>query len=109
MPAHQIGVHYQGHQALEKKTKICDTRLQLVIVKEIILRLETAQEERTLTQDELNLLRRLKARSIGLALIKKARFKQRAASLIFILGMQTRSFSSYVLIQGQEKITSTVC
>ena len=79
MPAHQIGAHYQGHQALQKKkTKICDTRLQLAIVKEIILWLETAQEERTLTQDELDLLRWLKARSIGLALIEKARFRQRA-------------------------------
>ena len=61
-----------------KKSKIGDTRLQLAIVKEIILRLETAQEERTLTQDELDLLKRLKVRSIGLALIEKARIRQRS-------------------------------
>jgi len=61
-----------------KKSKIGDTRLQLAIVKEIILRLETAQEERTLTQDELDLLKRLKVRSIGLTLIEKARIRQRS-------------------------------
>ena len=43
-----------------KKSKIGDTRLQLAIVKEIILRLETTQKERTLTQDELDLLKWLK-------------------------------------------------
>ena len=56
-----------------KKSKIGDTRLQLAIVKEIILRLETAQEERTLTQDEFDLLKRLKIRSI-----EKARIRQRS-------------------------------
>ena len=61
-----------------KKSKIGDTRLQLAIVKEIILRLETAQEEQILTQDELDLLKRLKVRSIGLALVEKARIRQRS-------------------------------
>ena len=61
-----------------KKSKIGDTRLQLAIVKEIILQLETAQEERTLTRDELDLLKRLKVRSISLALIEKARIRQRS-------------------------------
>ena len=46
------------------------------MVKEIILRLETAQEDRALTPEELDLLRRLKLRSIGLALIEKARIRQ---------------------------------
>ena len=40
-----------------KKTKIGDTKLQLAIVKEIILGLETAQEDRSLSQEELELLR----------------------------------------------------
>ena len=95
-----------------KKSKIGDTRLQLAIVKEIILRLETAQEERTLTQDELDLLKRLKVRSIGLALIEKARIHQLGnahASLTFGLEMLTRNSSSCVLIQGRGKITSIAC
>ena len=40
-----------------KKTKIGDTKLQLAIDKEIILGLETAQEDRSLSQEELELLR----------------------------------------------------
>jgi len=94
-----------------KKSKIGDTRLQLAIVKDIILRLETAQEERTLTQDELDLLKRLKVRSIGLALIEKARIRQRSCltSLTFGLEMLTRNSSSCVLIQGRGKITSIAC
>ncbi|WVZ85360.1 hypothetical protein U9M48_032297 [Paspalum notatum var. saurae] len=41
------------------KTKIGDTKLQLAIVKEVILRLETAWESRTLTHEELDLLKKL--------------------------------------------------
>ena len=58
--------------------KIGDTRLQLAIVKEVLLQLEAAQEFRTLTQQELDLRRRLKIRSTGLAAIEKSRIKQRA-------------------------------
>jgi len=63
---------------VERKTKIGDTKLQLAIVKEIILRLETAQEDRSLSQEELELLRRLKVRSVGLAMIEKSRIRQRS-------------------------------
>ncbi|WVZ96688.1 hypothetical protein U9M48_042292 [Paspalum notatum var. saurae] len=59
-----------------RKAKIGDTKLQLVIVKEVILRLETAQEDRTLTFEELELLKKLKLRSLGLALIEKSRIRQ---------------------------------
>ena len=45
-----------------KKVKIGDTKLQLAIVKEVLLQLEAAQEHRLLTHMELDLCRRLKAR-----------------------------------------------
>lgn len=61
-----------------RKEKIGDTRLQLAIVKEILLQLEAAQEVRTLTQQELDLRRRLKIRSTGLAAIEQATIRQRA-------------------------------
>ena len=52
------------------KEKVGDTRLQLAIVKEVLLQLEAAQKIRTLTPQELDLRRQLKARSTGLAAIE---------------------------------------
>jgi hypothetical protein len=48
-----------------------DTKLQLAIVKEVLLQLEATQEHRVLTGLELDLCRRLKARSTGLTVIEK--------------------------------------
>jgi hypothetical protein len=61
-----------------RKEKIGDTRLQLAVVKEILLQLEAAQESRVLMDQEHELRRRLKARSTGLAAIEKARIRQRS-------------------------------
>ena len=61
-----------------KKEKIGDTRLQLAIVKEVLLQLEVAQEHRLLTDQKLDLRHRLKARSMGLAAIEKTRIRQRS-------------------------------
>jgi hypothetical protein len=61
-----------------RKEKIGDTRLQLVVVKEILLQLKAAQESRVLMDQEHELRRRLKARSTGLAAIEKARIRQRS-------------------------------
>ena len=61
-----------------KKEKIGDTKLQLAIVKEILLQLEAAQEQRMLTTMELDLHHRLKARSMGLTAIEKTRIRQRS-------------------------------
>jgi hypothetical protein len=58
------------------KTKVGDTRLKPAISKELILRFETAQEQRVLTQEELDLLKALKARALGLAVIEKSRIHQ---------------------------------
>jgi hypothetical protein len=61
-----------------RKEKIGDTKLQLALVKEVLLQLELVQESRMLTNQELNLRRRLKARSVGLAAIEKSRIRQRS-------------------------------
>jgi hypothetical protein len=61
-----------------RRDKIGDTKLQLAIIKEILLQLELAQESRTLTDQELDLRRRLKIRSTGLAAIEKSRIRQRS-------------------------------
>ena len=61
-----------------KKEKIGDTRMQLAIVKEVLLQLEAAQEHRLLTDIELHLCRRLKDRSTGLTAIEKSRIRQRS-------------------------------
>jgi hypothetical protein len=61
-----------------RKEKIGDTRLQLAIVKEVLLQLEATQETRTLTPEEIDLRRQLKARSTRLAAIEKARIRQQS-------------------------------
>ena len=61
-----------------RKEKIGDTRLQLALVKEILLQLEAAQEYRSLSQEELQLWRQLKIRSMGLAAIEKSRIRQKS-------------------------------
>ena len=61
-----------------RKEKTGDTRLQLAIVKEVLLQLEAAQESRALTPQELQLRRQLKAKSTGLAAIEKSRIRQRS-------------------------------
>jgi len=61
-----------------RKEKVGDTKLQLALAKEILLQLEVAQESRALSPEELDLRRRLKIRSTGLAAIEKARIRQRS-------------------------------
>jgi len=58
-----------------EEEKIGDMTLKLAIVKEVLLRVETAQEDRSLTQEEVSLLKCLKARFLGLALIEKLRIR----------------------------------
>ena len=101
-----------------KKSKIGDTKLQLAMVKEIILCLETTQEVRALTLEELDLLRRLKLRSIGLALIEKARIRQQsrltyirfgdANTKFFQLRANSRSRKNYIhCLQTEEGLAFT--
>ena len=61
-----------------KKDKIGDTRMQLAIVKEVLLQLEEPQEHRLLTAMELHICRLLRTHSTGLAAIEKSRIRQRS-------------------------------
>ena len=54
-----------------KRGKIVDNKLQLALVKEVLLQLEAAQEHRPLTNQEPELRRCLKACSTSLAAIEK--------------------------------------
>lgn len=63
------------------KSKVGGTRLQLAIVKEVILRLETTQDDRVLFPGELDLLKKLKISATGLAVIEKSRIRHRALLL----------------------------
>jgi hypothetical protein len=74
------------------KTKVGDTKLQLAITKELILRLETAQKDRLLTSKESDFLKVLKARSLGLAVIEKSRTRQRARLTRIRLGDANTKF-----------------
>jgi hypothetical protein len=69
-----------------------DTKLQLALVKEILLQLEATQESRTLTDQELELRRHLKARSIGLAAIEKARIRQKSRLTYILCGDANTKF-----------------
>ena len=61
-----------------RREKVGDTRLQLAFVKEVLLQLVAAQENRLLTNQENELHRRLKARSTELAAIEKSRIRKRS-------------------------------
>jgi hypothetical protein len=75
-----------------RRNKVGDTKLQLAITKELILRLETAQEDRLLTSEEVEFLKVLKARSLGLAVIEKSRIHQRARLTRIRLGDANTKF-----------------
>ena len=55
---------------------ISDAKLQLHMALEIILRLDIAQEHRQLSEEELQLRKKLKVRVLGLAAVERARKKQ---------------------------------
>jgi hypothetical protein len=57
---------------------IGDIRKQMLVGQEIILRLDTAQEERHLSVEERELRSCLKAREVGLAVINRIKARQRA-------------------------------
>ncbi|KAF0919798.1 hypothetical protein E2562_031659 [Oryza meyeriana var. granulata] len=52
---------------------LSDSHLQFHLVTELILRLDIAQEKRTLTEAEYRLKKYLKTRILGLATVDKAR------------------------------------
>ena len=92
-----------------KKDKIGDMRMQLAVVKEVLLQLEATQEHRLLTGMELHLCRCLKARSTGLAAIEKSRIRQRSRLTYIRCGDANTKFSTLEPVHVGERITYIVC
>lgn len=67
-------------KALKKwtKTLIPQGKLTMEICHEVILRLELAQEQRQLIQQETQLIKKLKSRLLGLTAIEKSRARQKS-------------------------------
>lgn len=61
---------------LWKRQNLGNIVLRLAIAKEVLLLLEVAQEQRTLTLEELEFRRYLKAKLVGLATIQRTRARQ---------------------------------
>jgi len=83
-----------------RKEKIGDIMLQLTLVKEILLQLEATQEHRALSQEELQLRRRLKARSVGLVAIEKTRIRQKSCLTNINVVTPTQNSSTFTQAQG---------
>jgi hypothetical protein len=61
---------------LWKRQNLDNLALRLAIANEVLLLLDTAQEQRSLTTEELQFQKYLKAKSVGLAAIQRARTRQ---------------------------------
>jgi hypothetical protein len=92
-----------------RKEKVGETRLQLAIVKEVLLQLEAAQETRRLTSQETELRRRLKARNTGLAAIEKSRIRQRSRLVYIRYGDTNTKFFHIRASTRLRKSTSNHC
>jgi hypothetical protein len=77
------------------KSLVPQGKISLAICREVVSRLEQAQESRQLSQGECNLLGTLKNRILGLAAIEKSRAQQRSQLTWLRLGdANTKLFSS---------------
>ena len=84
MTEHHEPFHILYHKLLVTSKKlrawskeiISDVRKRVHMAHEVVLRLDIVQENRVLTEEELNLRAKLKKRILGLAVIERARSKQ---------------------------------
>ena len=80
-------------------------QLQLAIAKEIIYRLEAAQDFRTLAPHELALCRKAKLCSLGLASLQRTLVRQRARITYLAEGDANTSFFFPFASLSQKRIT----
>ena len=99
------------------KPLFSNIRLQLHIAKEVILRLDTAQENRQLSYNELLLRKELKLRALGLAAVERSRRRQAsritwlksgdACTRFFHLKMSARRRRKYIYALKRQDGTLT--
>ena len=85
--------------------QIGSVQLQLAIAKEIIYRLEAAQDFRTLAPHELALCRKAKLCSLGLASLQRTLVRQRARITYLAEGDANTSFFFPFASLSQKRIT----
>ena len=59
-------------------TRIGDIKAQLLMARELVLRLDSAQERRQLSDEELGLRKRMKMRCLGLSSLERTMARQRS-------------------------------
>lgn len=90
------------------KTLFSNVKIQLHMAREIILRLDTAQESRSLSPEELDLRKRLKRRVVALAVLEKARKRQNSRiTNITEVDANTRFFYVTINCQRRKKMPSS--
>lgn len=96
--------HSRTAKALKKwqKIKIGNIKMQIAIAKEIIWRMDVAEEERQLTHEELEFRKRIKLKYQGLLVIEKIKAKQRSRlTNIRVADANTKLF--YIRANGQKR------
>ena len=74
-------------------TKVGCVHFQLAIAREVVLRLDEAQESRDLSSRELELRKAFKLRTLGLASLARTVARQRSGCIFWLKGMRTQNFS----------------
>jgi len=59
-------------------TRIGDIKVQLLMARELVLRLDVAQERRLLTEEEAGLRKRMKMRCLGLSSLERTMARQKS-------------------------------
>jgi hypothetical protein len=91
------------------KSLIPHVKLALAICREVINQLEKAQEDRNLTSAEISLIRHLKKRILGLAVIQKSRARQRSRLTWMRYGDANTRYFHLMANAKRRRITFTPC